>query len=227
MSTLAHVFEAEGLATVSLISVRGVAEKMLPPRALYCEFPMGRPLGEPGDAEFQHDVLRRAFAMLEAPSGPVLHDYPVVIELDDATPLTCAIPPRFDASLHPAVDEINALRAAYDRTVARNGATSVGRTTNADGLVDAMTKLVAIIDGADWKEVGLPGNPVGLAHDLRTYYEEAALALNDAPPAPGAAESWFYEVTQGGRVLLEARRVMRDTGAPFPVWFYMARATRQ
>ncbi len=227
MSTLAHVFEAEGLATVSLISVRGVAEKMSPPRALYCDFPLGRPLGEPQDAQFQHDVLRAAFVTLDEPTGPVLVDYPVVIEIDDATPLSCAVPPRYDMSLHPAVDEITALRGAYNRTLSRNGVTSVGRSCDADGLPDVMAKLVEIIAGADWKEVGLPGNPVGLAHDLRTYYEEAALALNDEPPAPGAAESWFYDVTQGGRTLLEARRAMRDGGAPFPVWFYMARATRQ
>ena len=48
MCTLAHVFEAAGLATVVLSTIRPVAEKMAPPRALHCEFPLGRPLGNHG-----------------------------------------------------------------------------------------------------------------------------------------------------------------------------------
>ncbi|MFZ1491711.1 MAG: selenoprotein B, partial [Ilumatobacteraceae bacterium] len=76
MSTLAHVFEAAGLATVVLASNRSVVERMRPPRALYCDFPLGRPLGKPGDATFQLDVLAEAFALLDAPSGPALADYP-------------------------------------------------------------------------------------------------------------------------------------------------------
>ena len=60
MCVLAHVLEAAGLATVSLVSNRVVAERMQPPRALYGEFPLGRPLGVPNDPAFQHDVLARA-----------------------------------------------------------------------------------------------------------------------------------------------------------------------
>ena len=81
---LAHVFEAAGIATVVLSSVREMAVKTAPPRALHCEFPLGRPLGRPGDPGFQHDVLARAFALLDAPIGPVLVDHPVVIESDDS-----------------------------------------------------------------------------------------------------------------------------------------------
>ena len=202
---------------------------MHPPRALYCEFPLGRPLGTPGDVGLQHDVLRAAFATLGEADGPVLVDYPVVIELDDATPLACAIPPRFDASLHPAVDEATALRAAYERTrAARGGSTSVGRTTDADGIPALVATLVKIADGEPWDQAGLPGDPVSAAHDLRSYYEEVSIALLDgAPPAPGGAEAWFYQSTEAGKTLLAARRKMGEMKAPFALWFYMARATRQ
>jgi hypothetical protein len=222
---LANVFEAAGLATVALISVRRVAERLPPPRGLYGEFPLGRPLGKPGDPAFQHDVLRRAFALLERPSGPVLEDHPEVIESDDA-PLACALPPRHDASLPPAVDEARALRGAYDRTLAARGVTSVGRAIDADGVPDALDALHRIAEGADWTEVGLPADPVRVAHDIRTYYEEAAIALADGPPAGGATEAWFYEQTAAGRTLLAARAAMQAAEAPFPLWFYMARATR-
>jgi len=222
---LAHVLEAAGLATVSLISVRPVAVRLPPPRALYCEFPLGRPLGKPGDAAFQHDVLRRAFALLERPAGPVLEDHPDIIESDD-TPLSCALPPRHDPSLPAAVDEARALRAAYDRTLAARGVTSVGRVMDADAVPEALAALHRIAEGADWQEAGLGGDPVSIAHDIRSYYEEAAIALADGPPAGGQTEAWFYEQTAAGRTLLAARAAMQGAGAPFPLWFYMARATR-
>ncbi len=227
MSVLAHVFEAAGIATVVLSSVREMAVKVAPPRALHCEFPLGRPLGRPGDAAFQHDVLARAFALLDAPAGPVLVDHPEVIEADDE-PAACALPARFDPSLPPAVDEARGLRKAYDRARARRGITSVGRVIGPDEVPDSLGLLDAVANGADWKAVGLPGgNTTALCHDIRTYYEEAALELTDGP-APGgrAIESWYFERTEAGRTVLAARAAMRDAGAKFPVWFYMTPGQR-
>ncbi|MEM7340276.1 MAG: hypothetical protein AAF467_16585 [Actinomycetota bacterium] len=222
MSTLAHVFEAAGIATVVLASTRSVAERMGPPRALYCEFPLGRPLGKPADAAFQHEVLSRAFALLDAPAGPVLDDHPVVIEADEV-PMTCSLPPRFDPNLHPAVDEANGLRKAYDRTRQRRGITGVGRSIDADGVADALRILADIADGANWKGAGIPGkNTTALCHDIRTYYEEAAIELVDGPPPAGRAiEAWYFEETEAGRLVLAARQAIKDQEAPFPVWFYM------
>ena len=56
--------------------------KTAPPRALHCEYPLGRPLGRPGEPEFQHDVLARAF--LAAPR---------VLSLVEAT-RSLALPPE-------------------------------------------------------------------------------------------------------------------------------------
>lgn len=226
MCALAHVLEAHGIATVSIVSVRSVAERMRPPRALYGEFPLGRPLGHPSDPEFQHDVLRRGFALLDAPTGPVLATHPEVIELE-TEPLACSLPARYDPNLPPAVDEAGALRAAYDRSVAaRGGRTSVGRVAAPEVIPDVLAAFVRIADGTPWTDAGLPGDPVQCAHDVRTYYEEAALALDDAASEPGRAEAWFYEITEGGKVLLAARKSMQDAGAPFAFWFYLARGTR-
>ena len=196
---------------------------MHPPRALFCEFPLGRPLGKPGDSEFQHDVLRRAFALLEEPSGPVLADHPQVIEADE-TPLSCSLPPRFDPNLAPAVDEANGLRKAYDRAVDRRGVSSVGRVIDADGVPAALQVFDDIANGADWKDAGIPGgNTTAVCHDIRTYYEEAALELVDGPPPDGrAAEAWYFEQTQAGRTVMAARAAIKEQGAPHPVWFYMA-----
>ncbi len=224
---LAHIFEAAGIATVVLSSVREVAVKVSPPRALHCEFPLGRPLGIPNDVEFQLDVLSRAFALLTEETGPVLVDHPVVIEADEQ-PVSCAIPPRFDASLPPSVDEARGIRKAYNRALEQRGFTSVGRGITADEVPAALAVFHAIANGQDWETAEIPGgNLISVCHDIRTYYEEAALELLDGP-APGgrAMENWFFETTEAGATLLNARTAMREAGAKFPVWFYMAPGNR-
>lgn len=222
MCTLAHVFEAAGLATVVLSSIRPVAERMAPPRALHGEFPLGRPLGKPLDPEFQHAVLAAAFALLERSEGPVLEDFPEVIPSTGGEPLACSLPARFDPTLPVAVDEARALRDAWERSRAASGRSSVGRVVEADGVPDAVAALVRICEGTDWKQAGIPGNPIEAAHDIRSYYQELAVELADAPPGPWAVERWFYDTTEAGKTLLAARRAMRDAGAPQPLWFYMA-----
>jgi hypothetical protein len=221
--TLAHIFESAGLATVVLASMRPVAEKMHPPRALYCEFPLGRPLGRPGDAVFQRDVLVRGLSLLERPSGPVLEDHPTIIEADE-TPLSCALPPRFDPDEHPAVEEAKGLRKAYDRAAERRGISSVGRVLGPDDVPAALLEFDRIAKGDDWLEVDLPGSDtISSVHDIRTYYEEAALELVDGPVPDGrAAEAWFYETTQAGKTIMAARQSMKDAGVPNPFWYYMA-----
>jgi hypothetical protein len=227
VSTLAHVFEAAGLSTVVLASIRNVVERMHPPRALYCEFPLGRPLGKPLDPDFQHEVLAAAFALLERREGPVLEDFPEVIHSEDAGPLSCPVPPRYDRDLPAAVDEARALRDAYDRAVAASGRTSVGRVVGPDRIPDALVAIVKIAEGTDWTEAGLPGDPIQVVHDIRSYYEELAIELADGPPGPWATERWFYDETEAGRAVLASRRAMRAAEAPFPMWFYMAPGVRQ
>lgn len=227
MSTLAHVFEASGLATIVLSSIRPVVERMKPPRALHCEFPLGRPLGVPLDAAYQHRVLAAAFALLERSDGPVLEDFSETISSEAAEPLSCPLPPRYDPELPAAVDEARALRAAYDRAVAKAGRTSVGRAIGPDEIPQALASLLAISEGIEWSKAGLPSDPIQVAHDIRSYYSELAIELADGPPGPWATERWFYDETAAGNTLLAARRAMKAAEAPFPLWFYMAPGAQQ
>ena len=226
MSTLAHVFEAEGLATVALGSQRNQIERTAPPRGLWCDFPLGRPLGRPADPAFQHRVLQHAFALLEAP-GPVFEVFGEAIHDDGTEVLACTLPPRHDPNLHPAVDEARALRHAYDRAVASHGnRAGVGRVVDADGVPDAVQALVRITEGVPWKEAGIPGIPARVAQDIRGYYETAALGLADHVPSAWSGTRWFLDHTEAGAVLLRARAAMRDAGVKQPVWFYMAPGDR-
>lgn len=77
VSLLAAELERGGIATVVIILLREVAEKVRPPRALFVPFPHGYPLDTPGDAERQHAVIEAALRLVEDPSWvpPVLVDY--------------------------------------------------------------------------------------------------------------------------------------------------------
>ena len=118
MSTLAHIFEAEGIATIALGSIMSQIESTAPPRGLWCDFPLGRPLGVPGDPDFQHRVLATAFELLDS-SEPIFAEYDVAISDDASEVLACPMPPRHAPAAHPAVDEANGLRPAYDHVDSR------------------------------------------------------------------------------------------------------------
>jgi len=209
---LAHVLEQHGLATVQLSSVRGHTERIKPPRALYCEFPFGRPLGKPGDVEFQQRVIAAAFALLERPSGPVLEDFPERVTDATETPLTCMLPPAFNGATPTVIDEARALRSAYERQLKHTGRTSVGITGNADTIPALLEAFLKIAEGTPPEEAGLPSEPHRSALDLRAYYEEAALALADHVPQARAAESWFFQHTEAGKLLRKAQAQMIASG---------------
>lgn len=207
MNTLSHVLEANGLATVALAANEPLTQRMHPPRALYCEFPFGRPLGRPRDAAFQRRVIDAAFALLDRAEPPVLERFPEVITDEAEMPLACPLPPRFDPGIRPVVAEARGVRAAYDRAVeANSGRTQVGRVLSADQVPDALDRLARLAEGERWTDLGF-NDMWGLAHaamDTRAYYEEAAIGLSDHVPAARAAESWLYQRTEAGDVLRRA-----------------------
>lgn len=226
-SALSHVLEREGLTTVQLASVRSYVERIRPPRALYCDFPLGRPLGKPGDAAFQHRVLAAALALAARDDVPVLEEFDERVADDSETPIACRLPPRFDASLHPAVEEAIGLRWAYERQRARSGRTTVGQLVDASGVPDLIRAFIRIADGEPLAIAGLPGEPRRAALDVRAYYEEAAVALAGHVPAARQAEAWFYGGTETGAVIRGAQAALRESGASFHEWWPLVPLTQQ
>ena len=226
MGTLAHSFEAAGLATVTLSLVRPHIERLHPPRALHCEFPLGRPLGRPGDPAFQRRVLDAAFALLDRPAGPVLEDFPEVVEDDADTPLAC--PSAVVRLLGPASRrEARALRPAWDRARAQLGRTQVGRAVDADDIPEAVAAFVRISEGTPWNDAALPADPTAVAMDIRSYYEEAALALAGHVPAARTAESWLFRSTATGVVLKAALATMASSDPPYERLLYIVPMSQQ
>ena len=117
--------------------VREHIEAVKPPRALWLNFPMGRPLGKPNDPDFQKGVIRAAFKLFEALSGPVLEDFSEVIPirggrmsyaLPDALLLKPGEVGDMDALLAQVQVEVAALRPDYEAAKAARGRTTVGAT---------------------------------------------------------------------------------------------------
>lgn len=210
MSVLSHVFEQAGLATVGISIVRGQAESVRPPRSLYCEFPLGRPLGKPNDPAFQTDVVMAMLALLDRTDVPVLEDYPEIIEEQGSEASSCPLPPRHDPSLPAPIDELRGLRNAYERNLeATGGRTLVGRVAPVDELDTVIEKFIQVEAGtplADvgWDEVSI----IAASQDLRAFYEEAGLQLADNTGARQLL-TWFYEATETGRLLVRVRDVLK------------------
>lgn len=222
MSTLARVFEAAGLVTVALGSMQGQMERTAPPRGLWCDFPLGRPLGKPGDPAFQHRVLAHAFDLVERATAPTVEHFAEAILDDGVSEAACPLPPRHDPTLAPAVDEARGLRPAFDRAVARYGdRTGTGRVITADQVPDAVAAFVRVADGTPWREAGIPGVPARVAQDIRGYYETAALALVDHTPAAWETTRWFLHHTEAGKAIVAARAAMQAGGEKTPLWFYL------
>lgn len=220
MSTLAHVLEENGLATVSL----GIIEQQLvstgPPRGLFVDFPLGRPLGKPSDAAFQQRVIDHAFSLLES-DQPVIETFAEPI-VDDGAVLACAIPPQDDPDAHPAVAEARGLRAAYNRTVANHdGRLGTYRVIGPDDVVSAIESFIRVAEGTPWKEAGIPGIPARVTMDIRGYYEAAALSLSDHTPGAFEATRWFLRETETGKVILAARERMKADGVKQPIWQFL------
>lgn len=193
--------------------MRDVSELLRPPRTLFCQFPLGRPLGKPLDPEYQHRVLAAAFRLLHEPAGPVIHDYPDIIEQDLEAGATCVLPPLESSTDHRAVAEARGLIPAYNRNYARSGRTNVGQVTNRDGIPALVARFAALADDASCAAANLtPDDLIPAASDIRAFYEEASAALLDHVPEAGQTDVWFFHQTATGTLLRDAWRRLRDMG---------------
>ena len=220
---IARALEANGIATVVLNSIRSFAERMRPPRALYCEFPIGRPLGRPDDPPFQRRVLERALGLLDRASGPVLEDFGEAItdDVDDA--LTCPLPPRTDPFLPPSVDEAQGLRGAFERG-STGGLSSV---EDPEAVYAALAAFERVVAGTPWPEAGIEPNPMRAAGLISAYYQQAAVGLAEHVPLARQAESWYSRDTAAAATMRRAQQAMQEQGAPEPIWFYLLPVTQQ
>jgi hypothetical protein len=221
---LARALEAGGISTTSISLVREHTEKIKPPRALFVPFPFGLALGPPEEPAVQHRVLAAALDLLEAPSGPVLVDFPG--EAEPAGEPPAPLQASMIAAAAVPVDapaEATEMQRRHGRWLARSG----GRTAVALSGVPAerLDALVRFLDAfaaggaADMAErpagVPLPNFVRYGADDVKALYYEAFLA--DKPGAGGAETArWFWGETAAGALLRRVRE--RLDASDDPAW---------
>ncbi|MEP7201940.1 MAG: hypothetical protein ABI894_04980 [Ilumatobacteraceae bacterium] len=78
MGHVQRVFEAAGIPTVGIYiaAFAHVPARMGVSRALITDHPMGRPLGAPGDAFRQRDVVRAALELLTGTARQAIVSFP-------------------------------------------------------------------------------------------------------------------------------------------------------
>jgi len=183
-----------------------------PPRALWVSFMLGRPFGVPNDAAFQARVLTAALRLLEAPSGPVLTDYPEDAPASDDEAQGVACPVSFaqaaDSSPEAAlVREVEELQPWHDRARERRGHSMVG-LSKLSPVAAALALAQFLRDQTITSIDGLnTGETVKLVcEDLRTYYYEAAAARPGTPNAD-AIQNWFWRDTACGQAFLALYKI--------------------
>ena len=207
MSAIGHYLERESIATTGISLIREHTERMRPPRSLWVPFVLGRPLGAPGDAAFQHRVLDAAFALLEYDAPPVLADFAeeAPIDLDDgATPWACPVSFPAPASSNLAAqvrDEMARLSPWYDIATRRRGHSTVG--ISAMPLNEAL-ELVLLCHRRE-ETVDVPdGRTLRSAiEDLKVFYQEAMTARPGSGMSPDSVLKGLWNETALGRLLRE------------------------
>jgi hypothetical protein len=67
---IAAELERRGIATICIVLLREVAEKVRPPRAMFVPFRHGYPLGLPNDPGTQRAVVAAALRVIEGEAQP-------------------------------------------------------------------------------------------------------------------------------------------------------------
>lgn len=205
MCALAHKLEERGFATVALAAVRAQAEKTRPPRALWTAAPLGRPVGEPDDTDFQHRVLRHALSLLERTDGPVIledlpEDPPGLTDTTGWTPPSTTNTGTFAA-------ELNSLLPLWQTAQKRFGRTATGLSFLPPAAWPDFTAQVLAGALPVIPELGTTALSVRhLCDDIKSLYGEAAQAIGPKP-SHMQVDTWFWRHTAAGEIL----RALRTT----------------
>ena len=225
MSGLAQVIEREGIPTTIISILREHSERMMPPRSLWVPFEMGRPIGPPGAVEFQKRVIRAALALLEAPSGPLIVDFPEQApetsgdDEDSGEGWSCPVsfgpPPGRDGTItdlvEQTVDEIARLRPWFERRLAAGQATTMGPSGFPIEAIPPFLKAVLEGGREPARDRGLDmDQTVRFAlQDLKAFYTEAVTA-RDTTISIDPLRDWFWQETAAARLLFRLAHALRQ-----------------
>jgi D-proline reductase (dithiol) PrdB len=177
---------------------------MQPPRALWVSFPLGRPMGKPGDAAFQHRVINAALNLLKQEGGPVLADYPEDVPsaaIDDAPacPVSFAKPAEdADSWTTALLNELQTLTPWHDLgRRRRKGRTLVG--VSKFSMAENLHKLGQLLDDDTLPTAELNWFK-GAIEDAKFFYIEALTAQPGDYDHQQIEQIYWHETTMGAAV---------------------------
>jgi len=208
------------MSTTGVVFVKEHAERTKPPRMLWVPYAFGNALGRPGDPLIQHQILKAAFDLLDAPEGPALEEFE-----DSEVPdqlLQASATERSDSAkgLNPA-DELTALRPYYERWVEKSGGrTAVGVSGVPQRRFRGVVRFLeayAAGEGSDYdgrsEDVGVPQFIRYCVDDLKAFYYEARMEQR-----PGANDSeiheWYWSDTAMSALIVKLAEKMSQSDDP-------------
>jgi len=210
--------EAAGLATTQISLVREHTETIVPPRALWVSFPLGRPFGVPGDADFQGRVLQAVLGLFDHNVGPVLVEFDQDIpgQTDQllegwACPIDLPQPAGDEDNLDWILfRELKSLEPWYELSRHRRKRTTVGSSglepeSAAKFVAGFLKKIPEPADGLLPIEESFKQS----VEDLKAYYTEAVTA-QPGNAAPEDIQSWLWNETVLGKILLTLHQQFQD-----------------
>ncbi len=213
------------MACTSISLIREQSEAVGPTRALWVPFALGRPLGSAEDPDFQKNVIRQAFGLLDTATEPTIADYEGPMP-EEAGPSQWACP----LNLGPVIDdsltgrllaEVGRLKTWSAQTRAERGRTLFGVSGAGPEQVDGVARaLASIVDAESITELlgteregdiewafDMPLLVRHLADDLRSFYHEAIAAQpGSAAPNHDALNDWIF----GGTALGDTLQAVAD-----------------
>ena len=191
--------------TTGISLVRENTESMQPPRSLWVTFPLGRPLGKPNDAEFQHTVIAASLDLINRNEGPVLEDFPQDIPALPADGLA-ACPVSFpqkssddDQSWATRLSqEFGILQPWYELSLRRReGRTLVGIAKETPQ--ENIKALAALLDNSEFPTDVRWLKPA--VEDLKAFYQEAMTAQPGEYDADAQQKLFWRDTTLGEAIL--------------------------
>jgi D-proline reductase (dithiol) PrdB len=202
---IAYYLESEGIMTTGIALVRENAEAMRPPRLLWVSFPLGFPLGKPGDADFQQGVIRHSLDLLSRPAGPVLEDYPLdvpPVSLDQAPacPVSFARPDTDESSWRARLaNELLLMQPWYELGKRRRARTTVGVCSSS--IEEIMAGIAGWLDDPEGQLPDLAWFKFAI-EDAKAYYGEALSAQPGDYPGGHIQEIFWNETRLGEAIKL-------------------------
>jgi len=204
VSAISYFLELEGIQTTGISLVRENTECLKPPRFLWTSFPLGRPLGKPGDPAFQRRVIMAALGLLERESGPVLEDYPedlpsVAADEVSVCPVNFSMPAADDSSWQVRLaNERLLMQPWYSLSLRRRGRTTVGIAKAP--IEELMAQVAQALDVPDIASVDLKSLKYAL-EDLKAFYQEALTAQPGNHDPQETARIMWHDTVLGRSML--------------------------